>query len=111
MNWRNSLDRYGAAAIALHWLMLLLLIAVYGCGELRGLFARDSPEQEALRTWHYMLGPSVFTLVWLGLAVSWPGPTPDTTPGPPFRHARAAQGVPVLLHGVMIAPPMLRWMA
>ncbi|SRR5258706_6239314 len=111
MNWRNSLDRYGAAAIALHWLMLLLLIAVYGCAELRGLFARDSPEQEALRTWHYMLGLSVFTLVWLRLVVSWPGPTPDITPRPPFWQDRAAKAVHVLLYGLMIGLPLLGWLA
>ena len=38
MNLRNSTDRYGSLSIGLHWLMLLLFVAVYGCIELRGYF-------------------------------------------------------------------------
>ena len=37
MNWKNSADRYGSLSIALHWLMLLLFIAVY---------ARRFPERQ-----------------------------------------------------------------
>lgn len=31
MSWRNTETRYGTLSIALHWLMLVLLAAVYAC--------------------------------------------------------------------------------
>jgi len=41
--WRNSVFRYGSLSIALHWLMLLLIAAVYTCIELRELFPKELP--------------------------------------------------------------------
>jgi len=67
MQWRNSTERYGSLSMGLHWLMLLLLVAVYGCIELREFFPKGSEPREALKIWHYMLGLSVFVLVWLRL--------------------------------------------
>ena len=31
MDWRNTREHYGWVSVSLHWLMLLLLIAVYAC--------------------------------------------------------------------------------
>jgi hypothetical protein len=50
MRWRNSTDRYGSLSIGLHWLMLLLFVAVYACIELRGYFPKGSDPREALKT-------------------------------------------------------------
>ena len=37
MDWKNTkTDRYSSLSIGMHWLMLLLLVAVYACIELRG---------------------------------------------------------------------------
>ncbi|NOO26132.1 cytochrome B, partial [Klebsiella pneumoniae] len=36
---------YARLSIALHWLMLVLLAAVYALIELRGLFPKDSVER------------------------------------------------------------------
>ncbi|MEQ1560036.1 MAG: cytochrome b/b6 domain-containing protein, partial [Methyloglobulus sp.] len=77
MQWRNNKERYGAFSIGLHWLMLLLLIAVYTCIELRGFFPKGSDLREALKTWHYMLGLSVFVLVWLRLLLALTSPFPQ----------------------------------
>jgi cytochrome b561 len=38
--WRNSTTRYGSLQVALHWLMLVLLVAVYLSMELRENFPR-----------------------------------------------------------------------
>ena len=55
--------RYNSFSIGLHWLMLVQLIAVYACIELRELYPKGSDPREALKTWHFMLGLSVFVLV------------------------------------------------
>ena len=58
---------YSRVSIALHWLMLVLLAAVYACIELREYYPRGSDIREGLKTWHFMLGLSVFVLVWVRL--------------------------------------------
>ena len=69
MNPHTTPNRYGLPAVSLHWLMLLLLVAVYACMELSGNFPKGSDMRASLKTWHYMLGLSVFVLVWVRLAV------------------------------------------
>jgi len=59
MTWRNSKTKYGAASVGLHWLMLLLIAAVYACMEFRGIFPKGSALREEMKTWHYMLGLAV----------------------------------------------------
>lgn len=49
-----SRQRYSPISIALHWIMLLLLVAVYACMELREFHPRGSDLREGLKTWHYM---------------------------------------------------------
>ena len=40
MSWRNTSERYGSWEIGIHWLMLLLMAAVYALMELRGIFPK-----------------------------------------------------------------------
>jgi len=56
-------DRYGRFSIVIHWSTLAILVAVYACIELREMYPRGSEIREALKTWHYMLGLTVFFLV------------------------------------------------
>lgn len=94
-------------SIAMHWLMLALLAAVYACIELREFYPRGSDIRAGLKTWHFMLGLSVFVLVWIRLiarAVSPRGPAPRTWP------AALAAAVHLALYGLMIAMPVMGWM-
>ena len=59
-------------SIMMHWLMLALLAGVYACIELREFYPRGSDVREGLKTWHFMLGLSVFALVWVRLSDSGP---------------------------------------
>ena len=80
--WRNSPQGYGRLSIGLHWVMLLLIAAVFACIEIYETFPEDSPTGEALEVWHVMLGLSVFALVWLRLLVHLTGPAPYIEPPP-----------------------------
>jgi len=96
--------------MALHWLMLLLSVAVYASMGLKGLFPTGSASREAMATWHSMLGLAVFVLVWLRLAVRLCGPTPAIAPASPaWQHAVAA-GMHVALYALMIGVPVLGWL-
>ena len=55
--------RYPNIAIALHWLVLLLVVAAYACILLRENFPRGSDIREGLKTWHFMLGLTVLALM------------------------------------------------
>jgi cytochrome b561 len=110
MTWKNSPVRYGWLAIGLHWLMLVLLVAVYLCMELRGYYPRGSATREAMKIWHYMLGLSVLILASLRLAIHLLGPAPAIAPSPARWQTRAAALMKIALYAFMLAMPVLGWM-
>ena len=106
----NKPDRYGVLAIGLHWLMLLLLAAVYASMELRGIFPKGSALYNGMKMWHYMLGLSVFGLVWIRLAARWSTPAPAIRPALPPWQMRASFWMHVALYLLMIVMPLLGWL-
>ena len=110
MSWQNSANRYGTISIALHWLMFLLIAAVYACIELRELYPKGSDPRDALKTWHFMLGLSVFVLVWVRLAMRLLQTKPAISPPPIVWQQRAATLMHWLLYALMIAMPIAGWM-
>jgi len=106
----NSDARYGSLQISLHWLMLLLIVAVYACIELRELYPRGSDIRGALKTWHFMLGLAIFALVWLRLVARYLGGVPPISPRPPQWQLRVAHGAEFAIYAFMIAMPLLGWL-
>lgn len=103
-------QRYGSLNIGLHWLMALLMVAVYACIELRELYPKGSDPREMLKTWHFMLGLSVFFLAWLRLAVTLRSVKPPIVPEPPAWQKALAGGAHVLLYVLMLAVPLGGWL-
>ncbi|MGY4535487.1 cytochrome b561 [Pseudomonas sp. TE3786] len=110
MSWKNSESRYGTASITLHWLMVILLAAVYACIELRGYFPKDSPERDLMKQFHFMLGLSVFLLVWLRIALRVISPTPRIEPAPPAWQMLPAKLMHLALYLLMIGLPFAGWL-
>ena len=111
MRWKNTRTGYGALPIALHWLMLLLIAGAYTAMELRSIFPKGSPERDAMASWHYLLGLSVFFLVWLRLLARLPGVAPVVEPALPARQAALARLVQWALYALMAGLPLLGWLA
>lgn len=109
MNANSMPTRYGRLSIGLHWLMLLLIAAVYATIELKGNFDKGSAPRELLKHGHFMLGLGVFALVWLRLLAHWLGPVPKAAAGARWEHALAIL-VKVALYGLMIGLPLLGWL-
>ena len=63
MNFKNTTTHYNILSIALHWLMFILIVTVYGSIELRELFDKGTETRDAFKMWHFMLGLSVLALV------------------------------------------------
>ncbi|WP_417661143.1 cytochrome b [Pseudomonas sp.] len=109
MTWKNTEHRYGSLSISLHWLMVLLFIGVYACIELKGNFPKGSDTRELLKQWHFMLGLSVFALVWLRLLARLIAPTPKIVPAIPQWQAIPAQLMHLALYALMIGAPLAGW--
>lgn len=110
MNWKNTTNRYGSLSITLHWLMFLLIVGVYSCIELRELFPKDSDPRAALKTWHFMLGLSVFALVWLRLALRLLQIRPAIDPRPVTWQRYLATVLHWTFYALMIGMPIAGWM-
>jgi len=111
MLFRNSAERYATATVALHWLMLALLAAVYAMIELRELFPKDSDPRNTLKALHFMLGLSVLALVGLRLGLrSASGPAPAIVPTPGPWERRLAAVMHAALYALLIAMPLLGWL-
>lgn len=107
----STAKRYPAIAIALHWLMLALIVAVYACILLRENYPRGSELRDALKTWHFMLGLSVLTLVIVRIVMRlfiWKAP--EIAPQPARWQALLAGIVHVGLYAFMIAMPVAGWL-
>jgi len=110
VDWRNTSERYGLVSVAFHWLMLLLLIAVYSCIELRELYPKGSDPREAFKTWHFMLGLTVFILVWIRLVAQLLQVRPEILPTPPRWQVMAGRSMHAILYLFMIAMPLMGWL-
>ncbi len=111
MAFKNSDIRYGSWVIGLHWLMLVLLAAVYACMELRGLAPKGSDLRAGLKPLHFLLGLSVLALVVVRLAMRWgAGAAPDIRPPAPIWQERLARLMHLALYAFMIATPILGWL-
>lgn len=97
---------YSRLSVALHWLMLFLLIAVYAAILLRENYPRGSEIREAFKAWHFSLGLMVFALVWARLIARWTG---GTRARPVGGAAWAGALMHLALYGFMIAMPLLGW--
>ncbi|MDO8990488.1 MAG: cytochrome b [Sideroxyarcus sp.] len=110
MNWKNTPIRYGSLTIGIHWLMLLLFVAVYGTIELRELYEKGSDPREALKTWHFMLGMLVFIMIWLRLAARFSAPLPLIRPAIPRLQEVSAKLLHLALYALMIGMPLTGWL-
>ena len=110
MSWKNSASSYGSLSIGIHWLMVLLFVAVYGTMELHDLFEKGSDTREAMKTWHFMLGMLVFVLVWLRLAARLSGPAPAIQPELPSLQQLSSKLLHLALYALMIGMPLIGWL-
>ena len=109
MSWSNTTNRYGSLSIGLHWLMFLLIVAVYACMELREFFPKGSDPREAMKTWHFMLGLSVFVLVWLRLGLRLLQVRPVIEPQPVAWQRYLGTVMHWAFYAFMIGMPIAGW--
>lgn len=102
--------RYRTSTIALHWIMLLLLAAVYASIELRELFPKGSDPRENIKALHFMLGLCVLALVTLRVALRFSAPAPQIEPAPSRVQQIMSKLMHAALYGFMVGMPLAGWL-
>jgi cytochrome b561 len=110
MSRKSDPARYGFLMVYLHWMMLLLIVAVYACIELRELYPKGSEIREGMKTWHFMLGLGIFALVWLRLVVRLFATVPPIVPRPPDWQLKVAHLSEFAIYAFMVVMPLLGWL-
>ncbi len=105
MNWKNSALRYGSVSIALHWLMAILMVAVYACIELHDAYGR-TPTAARFETWHSMLGLAILFLVVLRIGLRFVQPTPTIVPPLVAWQHKLAVLMHLVLYAFMLIMPV-----
>ena len=109
MNTLGTTDRYSKLSIALHWLMLLVMIAVFATIELRTNFPRGSDIREGMKMWHFMLGLSILALVLVRIVARLTTRAPAQLPGEPAWRRLASKGTHLALYALMLGMPLAGW--
>ena len=105
----SSPGKYSHTAIALHWLIALLIIANFGLGLTMADMAL-SPQKLKFFSWHKWVGVTIFMLVCLRLLWRLGHAVPALPASMPLWQARAAHLSHVLLYVLMFAIPLSGWL-
>jgi cytochrome b561 len=111
MTSSSTSKQYPKSAIALHWVMLFLIVSVYAAILLREYFPRGSDIRQAFKTWHFMLGLSVLSLIILRVTLRltvWK--IPSITPQPVAWQKRLGGMVHFGIYALLIAMPIGGWL-
>ncbi|MGC9562148.1 cytochrome b [Brachymonas sp. M4Q-1] len=102
--------RFGTPLILLHWLTVLLIIAVYALMEFSDIFPKGSAERTAMKSWHFTVGMTIFAVTWLRLLARLASPTPAIEPPLPRWQSVLSHAVEGLLYLLMIGLPLSGWL-
>jgi cytochrome b561 len=105
----DASERYNKISMILHWLMVLLLIAVYATIELREIFPKGSDPRKAMKMWHFMLGLTVLAFAITRLVVRLKTTRPAIYPTPAQWQETLAKIMHVVLYALMICMPIAGW--
>jgi cytochrome b561 len=102
-------NRYTRTAIALHWLIALLIIANFALGLTMADMAL-SPQKLKFFSWHKWVGVTIFMLVCLRLLWRLAHAAPPLPASMPAWQAKAAHMSHLLLYVLMFAIPLSGWL-
>lgn len=101
--------RYTQTAVALHWLMAILLVGLFSVG----IYMHDlplSPWKLKVYSWHKWAGVTAFLLLILRLAWRAGHRPPPLPAAMPHWQQAAAHGLHHLLYALMLAIPISGWL-
>lgn len=99
MTWRNTHDGYGMVAIALHWVVALVVVGLFALGLWMVELTYYDPWYRRAPDIHKSIGVLLFATMLLRLAWRLTNPSPAPAPGVSEREHRLAR----LAHGLLYA--------
>ncbi|MCP5345386.1 MAG: cytochrome b [Gammaproteobacteria bacterium] len=102
-------SRYGSVVIFLHWLTLILMVAIYATIEIHEAIPRGNPMRRATEDWHIYLGFVLLSLVLFRLFNASRKPRPPITPSPAVWQEKLTYLMKIYLYVLMIGMPLLGW--
>lgn len=99
--------RYRPAQRRLHWLIAVLVLAVYLLIEQRGLFPRGSSGRLAMMQGHFWVGLTILLLALWRLVLRVRSTTPPITPALPAWQAMPSKLLHLALYAFLVAMPLL----
>lgn len=109
MNPIEIRQRFSSLSITLHWVMVLLISAVYAVILLRENYPKGTDIREGLKTWHFMLGLAILALVIIRLIARLSQRKPPITPDPSAWQSFLANATHLALYAFMLAMPIAGW--
>ncbi|MGE3319576.1 MAG: cytochrome b [Candidatus Berkiella sp.] len=109
MQIKNTINRFGAVAMLLHWLIALIMIGLI----ILGLYMVGLPfsvQKLKFYGWHKEFGVLVLMLATLRLAWRFYNTTPALPPQMAKWEQWAAHGMHYVFYGFMFALPITGWM-
>jgi len=106
MSLLNSKERYGTIAIALHWLTLLVMVAMFASVELHENYPKGDPMRSLLMTWHFQLGLTVLLLTIVRLLVKVRSVDPDIKPALTHGQKLASKAMHLALYLILVVMPI-----
>ncbi len=101
---------YAPAIIAIHWLTVLVIAAVFAAIEIRGYYPKGSDMRGFLTAAHKSLGILVLLLTVIRIAVRSRTPAPAIVPAPPAWQHAIASLTHLILYAALLAMPLLGWL-
>jgi cytochrome b561 len=98
--------RYTHTAVALHWLIALMIIGAFSVGLYMTSIEGLSILKLKLYAWHKWIGVTIFALVWVRLVWRLIHGAPAPVAGTPAWQARAAHLAHGVLYVLMVAVPL-----
>jgi len=109
MMWGNSRVRYGAVAMALHWLLAAMILFMLGLGLFMTRLEDTDPRTFPLFQLHKSIGLTILMLSFARLGWRLANPVPALPPAMGAGARFAARAVHLLFYVLMIAIPVMGW--
>lgn len=108
MPLKNTRDQWGSVSMALHWLVVILILAMAWIGLTMGDLP-NGPDKIATYALHKSIGISILALVLLRLCWRLYAGAPEAVAGTPHWQERIASLTHWALYALLLAMPLSGW--
>jgi superoxide oxidase len=106
----GSQQSYSNWMVRLHWLTVLLIVAIYASIEFRSIFEKGTVERDLMKEVHFVLGLSLWFITLARLVIRRFSVIPEIEPAPSAVALKVSALMHLLLYGFLLLMPVLGWL-